>query len=119
MPQIYKAVEKWNDFEECRKTSSESFEVYFDRFERAYTAVQLASEAQLPEVIRSFMLIARAGIVGVNRTIVMLKLDFDKPGTLFYQMCKVVKETQGGPGQKRGASEVGTSCEENVMWVVD
>jgi hypothetical protein len=100
-------VDKWNEFEECRKLSSESYEVYLDRFERAYTAVQSASKVSLPQVIRSFMFLARAGIVGVNRTIVMSKLDIDKQETLFDQLGKIVKETLGGPGQKAGASEAG------------
>ena len=63
------------------------------------------------------MFLARAGIVGVNRTIVMSKLDIDKKETLFDQLVKVVKETLGGPGQKKGASDAGIVCEENVMWV--
>ena len=118
-PEINKAVDKWNEFEECRKLSSESYEGYLDRFERAYTAVQSASKVSLPQDIRSFMFLARAGIVGVNRTIVMSKLDIDKKETLFDQLGKVVKETLGGPGQKAGTSEAVIKCEENVLWVGD
>ena len=60
-PEINKAVDKWNQFEECRKLSSESYEDYLDRFERAYTAVQSASKVSLPQDIRSIMFLARAG----------------------------------------------------------
>ena len=118
-PEINKAVDKWNEFEECRKLASESFESYLDRFERAYTAVQSASKVSLPQDIRSFMFLTRVGIVGVNRTIVMSKLDIEKKETLFDQLGKIVKETLGGPGQNTGTSEAGIKLDENVLWVGD
>ena len=100
---LNKTIAKWDEFEDCKRGSGEDIQAFVDRFDKAYTGLRAVCSVVLPSEIRAFMLLRRSGVEGVNRSLVMSKLDFTKADTLYEQVeTQIVEILGGGPGAKKG-----------------
>ena len=100
---LNKTIGKWDEFEDCKRGGGEDIQTFVDRFDRAYTSLRAVCGARLPSEIRAFMLLKRSGVEGVNRSLVLSKLDFTKADTLYEQVeTQIVEILGGGPGAKKG-----------------
>ena len=100
---LNKTIARWDDFEDCKRGSGVDIQAFVDRFDKAYTGLRAVCSVVLPSEIRAFMLLRRSGVKGVNRSLVMSKLDFTKADTLYEQVeTQIVEILGGGPGAKKG-----------------
>ena len=98
---IDKALNKWDEFEECIKADTETVETFIDRFDAAFTTMAAANPGLvMPSEVKAFMLVKRSKVCGLEKKMVQSKLDFTKKDTLYEQTETALREVLGaGPGE--------------------
>ena len=98
---IEKALTRWDEFEECVKTSAESVEEFIDKYDAAFTSMAAANPGLvMPSEIKAFMLVKRSKVTGLEKKMVQSRLDFTKKDTLYDQTETALREVLGdGPGK--------------------
>lgn len=88
------AIGKWEDFDSCRKTDSQTLEEFISDFEMKYNRIK-SSGTKLPEEILAFMLLKRSGVSQVEKTLVLSRLDLEKKDSLFKELKLHMKNILG------------------------
>ena len=63
-------IEKWDDFDSCRKSDSQTLEDFISDFETKYNRIK-ATGTKLPEEILAYMLMKRAGLSHIDRMLIL------------------------------------------------
>ena len=88
------AIGKWEDFDSCRKTESQTLDEFISDFEMKYNRIK-STGTKLPEEILAFMLLKRSGISQVEKTLVLSRLDLEKKDNLFKELKLHMKNILG------------------------
>ena len=88
------AIGKWEDFDSCRRTESQSLDEFIIDFETKYNRIKISGTV-LPEEILAFMLLKRSGISQVEKTLVLSRVDLEKKTTLFKEVKLHMKNILG------------------------
>ena len=89
--------EKFQDFEQCSKSDSESMTQYIASFDTLYQRLKSdMAELELPSSILAFKLLNGANLSEDQRMVVMTAMDFDKATELYDSATKALKKFFGG-----------------------
>ena len=75
-------IEKWDEFENCRKKENQTLEDFLSDFEMKYNRVK-SSGTNLPEEVLAFMLMKRAGLTQLEKMLILSRIDLEKKDQLF------------------------------------
>lgn len=82
---ISDVIEKWDDFDSCKKSEAQSLEDFIAEFESKSNRVKSAGTT-LPEEILAYMLMKRAGLSNLERMLVLSRVDMTKKDTLYKEV---------------------------------
>lgn len=92
---IQDAWEKFQEFEECIKTETETWFQFINRFDTTHDRVK-AKGMTLPEPILAFKLLRAANLNTDERLIIMTGLDLEKQGEMYKDAKAALKKFKGG-----------------------
>ena len=100
------AIGKWEEFDSCRRTESQTLEEFISDFETKYNRIK-SSGTKLPEEILAFMLLKRSGITQVEKTLVLSRLNLEDKDNLFRNVKLHMKNILGKrlQDQKKGPAD--------------
>lgn len=88
------AVEKWEEFDNCRKEDNQTLEEFISDFETKYNRIK-ASGTIMPQEILAFMLMKRAGLSQVEKMLVLARIDMEQKADLFKNVKTHMKNILG------------------------
>ena len=87
-------IEKWDDFDSCKKSDSQTLEDFISDFEAKYNRIK-STGTTLPEEILAYMLMKRAGLTHIDRMLILSRIDIEKKDTLFKDVKVNMKNILG------------------------
>lgn len=87
-------IEKWDDFESCKKTDSQSLEEFISDFETKHNRIK-ATGTKMPEEILAYMLMKRAGLSHIEKMLILSRIDIEKKDSLFKDVKANMKNILG------------------------
>ena len=90
---LEEAWQRFEEFEECSKTSAESMTKYIDDFDRKYTRIK-EKGVTIPENLLAFKLLKGAGLTRDERLVIMTGIQLDKD-TIYQEAKQSLKKYKG------------------------
>ena len=87
-------IEKWDEFDNCKKTDSQSLEDFINDFEVKYNRIK-ATGTKLPEEILAYMLMKRAGLKHIEKMLILSRIDIEDKTNLFKDVKTNMKNILG------------------------
>ena len=97
-------IEKWEEFDNCRKSENQSLEDFISEFETKYNRIK-ASGTVIPEEVLAFMLMKRAELSQVEKMLILSRIDIEEKKTLFRNVKLNMKNILGRRLQNQKGSD--------------
>lgn len=95
-------IEKWEDFDNCKKSDDQALEDFIADFEAKYNRIKTAG-TNLPEEVLAYMLLKRAGLTHIEKMLIISRIDMDKKEVLFRDVKCNMKNILGKRLQVKGS----------------
>ena len=97
-------IEKWEDFDNCTKASTQALDEFITDFESKYNRVKVTG-TKLPEEILAYMLMKRAGLSHLEKTLILARVDIENKEGLFKDVKINMKNILGKRLQEKEQKE--------------
>ena len=75
-------IEKWEEFDNCKKQDNQTVEDFISDFESKYNRIK-ASGSKLPEEILAYMIMKRGGLTHMEKMLIIARIDMEDKANLF------------------------------------
>ena len=87
-------IDKWEEFDNCKKQDSQSLDEFISEFESKYNRIKLTG-TKLPEEILAYMLMRRANLTHIEKMLILSRVDIEKKDDLFKNVKVNMKNILG------------------------
>jgi len=93
-------IDKWEEFDNCKKQDSQSLDEFISEFESKYNRIKLTG-TKLPEEILAYMLMRRANLTHIEKMLILSRVDIEKKDDLFKNVKVNMKNILGKRFQEK------------------